>query len=308
MALLVGGSSKMPMVHTMMRPKAGVLRMSRDPDHCVALGAALEAARLSAGSGLYKPSARRFLESSTVTDRTPHGLGLIAAAGGTLVNATVIPKNTRIPCERSREDITTNLDDQTTLAVHLVQGEEADALACVPVATYEFAGIPRRPAGESVVRITYRYNQNNVVEVSALDVKSNTPLQRDVRPLVDLLELQRQASQPVARRARPRQVALLIDCSGSMSSRMEQAKQACLRFIADTDFSSVEVGLVQFGLESGATVLHALSRDPESLGRRVGSLSASGTTPMHEALRLGVGMLSGKAPEVDQTGYSTTKP
>jgi molecular chaperone DnaK (HSP70)/uncharacterized protein YegL len=299
-ALLVGGSSKMPMVHTMMRRKASVLRMSKDPDHCVALGAALEAARQSTGEGLYKPAFRRFLENTTITDRTPHGLGLIAAEGGALVNAIVIPKNTEIPCEKSRDDITTNVDGQTTLSVHLVQGEDSDALACVPVATYEFAGIAKRKAGESVVRITYRYNENNVVEVSALDVKSQTALTQKTLALVDLLELRRGMEGSKVRMVRPRQVALLIDSSGSMVLRMDQAKDACLKFIENTDFESVEIGLIQFGMGIGASVLHGLSRDAKSLRNKVATLVASGGTPMHEALSLGVAMLGGTDKNIEK--------
>jgi molecular chaperone DnaK (HSP70)/uncharacterized protein YegL len=299
-ALLVGGSSKMPMVHTMMRRKASALRMSKDPDHCVALGAALEAARQSTGEGLYKPAFRRFLENTTITDRTPHGLGLIAAEGGALVNAIVIPKNTEIPCEKSRDDITTNVDGQTTLSVHLVQGEDSDALACVPVATYEFAGIAKRKAGESVVRITYRYNENNVVEVSALDVKSKTALTQKTLALVDLMELRREMERTRVKMVRPRQVALLIDSSGSMVLRMDQAKDACLKFIENTDFESVEIGLIQFGMGVGASVLHGLSRDAKSLRSKVATLVASGGTPMHEALSLGVAMLEGTDKNIEK--------
>lgn len=299
LALLVGGSSKMPMVQAMMTRKASAVRMSRDPDHCVALGAALEAARQCVAPGLYKPSVKRFLETSSVIDRTPHGLGVIAADSGALVNATIIPKNTKIPCEMSRGDFTTNHDQQTDLSVHLVQGEDKDALACVPVATYEFSGIPKRKAGESVVRITYRYNENNVVEVSALDVHTNAPLKKMTLPLVDLMDLRRQLEETAVRNVRPRQAVLLMDSSGSMSSRIDKAKEACLQFIQNTNFETVEIGLVQFGMGNGASILHGLSRDVMSLRKKVDSLTASGSTPMHEALRLGTEMLGDEDRGVD---------
>src|SRR5262245_42400474 len=242
-ALLVGGSSKMPMVQTMMKRKAPAIKMSRDPDHCVALGAALEAARLSEDVSLYKPAARRYLETSSITDRTPHGLGLIAVEARDLINACIIPKSTTVPCEKSREVITTNYDGQTSVTVHLVQGEDKDALACVPVATYEFTGIPNRKAGKPVIRITYRYNENNVVEVSALDVLSNQILEKKTLALVDLMELRRQLEpKRVTAQVHPRRVALLMDSSGSMMSLMDKAKEACRRFIDDTDFESVEMG------------------------------------------------------------------
>lgn len=315
LALLVGGSSKMPMAQAMMKRKAPAIRMSRDPDHCVALGAALEAARLSQGEGLYKPAAKRSLESSSVADRTPHGLGLIAVEGKTLVNAIIIPKNTKIPCEMSREDITTNSDNQTSVMVHLAQGEDEDALACVPVATYEFSGIPKRKAGKSVIRITYRYNENNVVEVSALDTLTNRSLEKNTLAMVDLTELRRRMEQETgAMQARPRRVALLMDSSGSMSSRMDKAKEACRQFISNTDFESVEMGLVQFGINSTASALHTMSRDAKSLRNKVDSLIASGGTPMHEALRLGAELLAGGDANVEKyivlftDGYPDDRP
>jgi len=301
LALLVGGSSKMPMVQAMMKRKAPAIRMSRDPDHCVALGAALEAARLSQDAGLYKPAARRYLETSSVTDRTPHGLGLIAVEAGAPVNAIIIPKNTTIPCEMSREDITTNYDGQTSVTVHLVQGEDEDALACVPVATYEFSGIPNRKAGKSVIRITYRYNENNVVEVNALDVLTNRHLEKNTLALVDLMELRRQMErETVTVQVRPRRVALLMDSSGSMMSRMIKAKEACHKFIDNTDFESVEMGLIQFGMGAAPSVLHGLSRDKASLRAQVDSLRATGGTPMHQALRLGTELLAGGDAEVEK--------
>jgi molecular chaperone DnaK len=295
LALLAGGSSKMPMVQSMMSRKAPKIRMSKNPDHCVALGAAIEAARLSVGTDLYKPEARRFLTSTEVKDRTPHGLGVLAMEENELINATIIPKNTEIPCERSREDFTTAYPDQTTLSVHLVQGEDREAMACVPVATYEFSGIPPRKKGESVIRISYRYNENNVVEVSAFDVKSGRQLERKTMPLVDLLSLREQMeSEAVAARgSRKRRVALLVDASGSMSGNdMVRAREACHRFINDTDFGWVEVGLVQFGMDSKASIVHAVSTKPAPLHKAVDTLQASGGTPMDGAIRLGTEMVT----------------
>jgi molecular chaperone DnaK (HSP70) len=300
-ALLVGGSSKMPMVRGVMERKAPAVRMSRDPDHCVALGAALEAARLSAGTGLYKPAARRYLKSSSVTDRTPHGLGTIAIEGNSLVNAIIIPKNTRIPCALSRSDFTTTYDNQASFSVHVVQGEDKDPQLCVPVATYEFIGIPPRPAGRTTLRVTFSYDENNVVDVGASDTGTGMELAKTTRPLVDLVALQRLVSEggPVKTIHR-RKVVLLIDASGSMSSRMDKAKDACHEFIKDTDFASTEVGLIQFGIDSSASIMHELSRDAASLLSKVDSLVSSGTTPMHEAFVLGLEMLAPKDDHVER--------
>ncbi|MCX6627289.1 MAG: VWA domain-containing protein [Candidatus Solibacter sp.] len=81
---------------------------------------------------------------------------------------------------------------------------------------------------------------------------------------------------------------------------MDQAKDACFKFIEDTNFEFVEIGLIQFGMGSGASVLHGLSRDAKSLRNKVDSLVATGGTPMHEALSLGVAMLGGKDKNIEK--------
>jgi molecular chaperone DnaK (HSP70)/uncharacterized protein YegL len=297
LALLVGGSSKMPMVPAMMARKAAAVRMSPEPDHCVALGAALEAARLSPNTGLYKPAARPRLDAGKVSDRTPHGLGVIAVQGQGLVNATIIPKNTTIPCDLSRDDLATTYDGQASVTVHLVQGEDSDPLACVPLATYEFSGIPGRRAGDSRVRVTYRFDENNVVDVSAIDIQSNRSLDKQTQPLVDLFELRRQLEGTTG--TRPRRVALLMDASGSMHSRMTEAKEACRQFIANTDFNSVEMGIVRFG-DGGASVLHAMSNNARSLLDKVETLAPGGGTPMHAAVREGITLLAAGGNDVEK--------
>ena len=293
--LLVGGSTKMPMVATLMYNKARVVEESRNPDHCVALGAALEAARLNGQQEVYRPEARRLLVGHEVASCTPHSLGNVAIRGQELINATIIPKSTTVPCECSREDFFTSFDDQESLTVHLVQGESEDLALCVPVASYSFSGIPRRPAG-SQLRLTYRYNENSVVEARAWDLKSGTELSRSSEALTNLLELQQklkaQLEEPRLRK-RPRRVALLIDASGSMGYQdMENAKDACLEFVEKTDFKSVDVGLVQFGMGKSPSIVQELCREPRKLRKAVGTLSAKGGTPMAEAVALGTNMVT----------------
>ncbi len=280
LVLLVGGASKMPMVYELMKEKGRRIELSKHPSQCVALGAALEAARLvarrTAGSGLYKAPAGKLLEGIEVQDRTPHSLGMIALDGERPCNATIIPKGSTIPCELERSDFTTTTDNQNTLAIHLVQGETEDPEGCAPVASFDFKGIPPRKAGESQILVTFRYNENTVVEVFARDVKSGNDLSQEIRPLFDL------------RRTRERTVALLLDASGSMyGPELAEAKEATYRFIDETDFQHVRMGLVQFGKRSRASELHPLSANPDDLKKAARSLSASGSTPMAEAINCG---------------------
>lgn len=292
--LLVGGSTKMPMVRRLMESKAKEIKMSRNPDEMVALGAAIEAARLAnqgGADGLFRPSTARRLGEIEIKDRTPHALGMLAVSRGELRNTIIIPKDTPVPCERGRDDYATSNDDQDSIDVHLVQGgvQDGPAEACAPLASYTFLGIPPRPAGASRIRVTYRYNENTIVDVAAVDVASGQPLQQQSRPLVDVDEIAGGGGEGAPA---PRAVALLLDASGSMSGRrMVEAKSACHHFIDKTDFDIVHVGIVQFGIASAANVWHPLSQDPALLKAAVDRLRASGGTPMAEAIACGQEML-----------------
>lgn len=306
LALLVGGSSKMPMVPALMRTKAREVKMSRDPDHCVALGAALEAARRTAkdqpGTGLYKPAVAKRLGSVRVLDKTPRGLGMLALAGKDLCNTVIIPKGTDVPCELSREDYTTSRRNQDSLTVYLVQGEDRDPYTCVPLAAYDFSGIPPREAGKGRIRVTYRYDENTVVEVDALDLESGKMLVREARALPGIDEIMAEISgEGTEKVIGKRVVALLVDSSGSMAGRgILDAKEACEAMVKKTDHTFVETGLIQFGMGSRASELAGLCRKPKKLLAAIQRLSAGGGTPMARAIELGIEMVNAAPEDADR--------
>jgi len=293
MVLLVGGSTKMPMVRNLVKNKARTVKSSRNPDHCVTMGAALQAAILSssgksAGVGLYKPEAAKRLGGVKVLDRTPHALGVIAVDDDELVNTVVIPKNTEVPCNKSRDDYSTTYDNQDTLTVHVVQGEERDPEACVPLASYDFKGIPKRKAGAGQIRVIFKYDTDTIVDVSAVDLLSRKELVRTKCSLVDISDLK--PKQEIVHCS----TVLVLDCSGSMGGRpLEEMRRACHEFINNTDFDFVELGFVQFGIECTASVLHPLSKQPGDLRKSLKRISAYGSTPMGEGIEVARNMLSG---------------
>jgi molecular chaperone DnaK len=217
--LLAGGSTRMPMVREMLlrvfqKPAATDI----NPDEAIALGAALTAAL---------EAARRAGESAPVDirthDVTSHSLGLAVVHRGRLANAKIIPRNTRIPAEQTRTDIVTTYDGQTAVDLWLVQGDKEDPLQCTVLGHFEFYGIPQRPAGESKISVTYRYNQNAIVEVEAMDMGSGQVL--PFRVASDRVSLA-----DIAQGRTPHQVILVVDSSGSMyGSRMNEARDAAVR-------------------------------------------------------------------------------
>ncbi len=203
--LLAGGSTRMPMVKDMLERVFGKPPATDiNPDEAIALGAALTAAI---------ESARRTGGPSPVDirthDVTSHSLGLAAVRSGRLANARIVDKNTRVPAERTRDDIITTYDQQTCVDLWLVQGESDDPLGCTVLGHFEFYGIPPRPAGRSRLSVTYRYNANAIVEVEAMDLETGQTLPyRVASSKVSLRD--------VAEGRSPRQIVLVVDGSGSM--------------------------------------------------------------------------------------------
>ncbi|HMV67163.1 MAG TPA: Hsp70 family protein [Myxococcota bacterium] len=217
--LLAGGSTRMPMVRDMLQRVFGKQPATDiNPDEAVALGAALTASL---------EAARRTGDASPVDirthDVTSHSLGLAVVHEGRLANAKIIPRNTRIPAEQTRTDIVTTYSGQTAVDLWLVQGDAEDPLQCTVLGHFEFYGIPPRPAGASRVSVTYRYNQNAIVEVEAMDLESGQVL--PFRVASDRVTLA-----DIAQGRTPHQVILVVDSSGSMyGARMEEARQTAAR-------------------------------------------------------------------------------
>ena len=148
--LLVGGSTRMPMIKNMIEEHFGKPpQISGSPDETVALGAALMGA-------LIEP--RRFLPGQ-VRDRTvgikrfsdvcSYSLGMaVLGESGELRNSTIIPKNTSIPCDVSKDDYRTTVPNQKEFDVIVLQGsEEFSPRECEVRDAYEVSGIPEYPAG-----------------------------------------------------------------------------------------------------------------------------------------------------------------
>jgi molecular chaperone DnaK len=269
--LLAGGSTRMPMVRNLLTDLFGKQPATDiNPDECVALGAALTAAIESAAlAGEESPVDIR------THDVTSHSLGMVVYRDGRLFNSRIIARNTRIPAEKTREDYSTTHDGQTTVDLWLVQGESEDPLQCTVLGHFEFYGIPPRPAGGARLAVTYRYNANGIVEVEAMDLETGQILPHRLAAGQVTLE-------DLALNRAPMQVALVMDCSGSMyGSNINQAKAAALGFAQRTLGSpNRQIAVVAFpgGVKSTPT------NDIDRLKWAIDSLTPIGSTPMDEGL------------------------
>ena len=153
--LLVGGSTRMPMVQKRVKdllgkePTKGI-----NPDECVAVGAALQGAVLS---GEHK--------DIVLVDVTPLSLGLETMGG---VFTKIIERNTAIPTAKSQV-FTTAADNQPQVEVHVLQGERAMASDNITLGKFSLDGIPPAPRGVPQIEVTFDIDANGIVKVTAKD-------------------------------------------------------------------------------------------------------------------------------------------
>lgn len=157
--LLVGGSTRMPMVQRKVKellgkePTKGI-----NPDECVAIGAALQGAILS---GEHK--------GIVLVDVTPLSLGLETLGG---VFTKIIEKNSAIPVSKSQV-FTTAADNQPQVEIHVLQGERAMAGDNVSLGRFFLDGIAPAPRGIPQIEVTFDIDANGIVNVSAKDKATN---------------------------------------------------------------------------------------------------------------------------------------
>ena len=286
--LLVGGSTRLPMIQKMLTehfrkpPDTSV-----NPDEAVVFGAAVMGELIQSEEtkprGFLGAAPKRNFGIMRISDVCSHSLGMVALDEiGELRNSIIIPKNTNIPCDVSRDDYKTTSHNQEEFDVIVLQGGEGIHPRDCPVRdAYEVYDIPPRPAGETRVKVTFKYNANGMIEVEAEDIntKKILPMRKKMEEIDwDALE----SPEPVSM---PMDIALAIDCSGSMSGgELDDAKDAGSRFLDNIDPSS-RVGLISFG-GSQVEVEMDLTQDFDELREAIENLRTRGSTPMAEAIAL----------------------
>lgn len=154
--LLVGGSTRIPAVRRIVKDifKKEASK-SVNPDEAVAMGAAIQGGIL-AGE----------IKDVLLLDVTPLTLGIETAGG---VSTPAIPRNTTIPCSKSQV-FTTSMDNQTTVEIHVVQGERPMAKDNRTLGRFHLIGIPPAPRGIPQIEVTFDIDANGILHVSAKDL------------------------------------------------------------------------------------------------------------------------------------------
>lgn len=157
--LLVGGSTRIPMVQELVKKELGKEPSKEvNPDEVVAMGAAIQGGVLTGD-----------VNDIVLLDVTPLSLGIETLGG---VCTVLIPRNTTIPTSKSQV-FSTAADNQPAVDIHILQGERPMAADNKTLGNFQLTNIPAAPRGVPQIEVTFDIDANGIVNVKAKDLGTN---------------------------------------------------------------------------------------------------------------------------------------
>lgn len=250
----------MRMIHKYVEAMSGKEPLSGvNVDEAVALGAAIRANIDDSGKTVQQSfmgflSGKKNVEvigAKKVTDVTAHALGMIAISkdGECYENSVIIPKNSAIPVSMNRSYNFKTRAKNNELEVYVLQGAYRRPLDNIILDKYTISGIERTNSNTSVIEVSYQYNANGVVDVSAVQKETGKRLSVRIEKIPEDMSWTDGSPKDQLSSSAPSEVEVLlaIDLSGSMSgSPVNKAKEAMEQFVRELGSANAKIGLLSF--------------------------------------------------------------
>ena len=290
--VLVGGSTRMPMVKEYVTQISGKPPLSGvNPDEAVALGAAIQAAmdrETSEQKVMFLGGRKKNI------DVISRSLGMIALNedNSKYINSIIIQKNEPIPCQQTRPyRLPIRPTEDNRLEVFMTQGETEEPNSCAYLGQYVFTNIPKIQGRAAIIDLTYSYNLNGVVEVSAVERSTQQPLTLSIEPLPHDVP-DRFTLPPAIETVREHlNLYMAFDLSGSMEGKpLSEARRAANNFVSQCDLTTTSIGIIEFSNRTLTTVQECQNTKKIARGIRNLKIGRTGygneTHPFDEILRL----------------------
>lgn len=318
-AVLVGGSTKMPMVRNYITENGITILSGVNPDEAVAIGAAIQAnistfcATLPGNATISSFAMdKKDLDlmqlpgAKTISDVIPHSLGMIveSADGQHFMNDIMIPRNT--PRENAietkrRELRVSKKKEDNHLDIYLLQGESDEPINCTVAKKYSFNDIEYISGGKTILEITFLHTINGTIDIKATQTETGTSLICSEEEIPTDMSWVTKSPREVFGSSMPSicgALVMALDLSGSMSletngiQAIDAAKQAMKNFVAQFSEFDVKIGIVGFSdktqvmckpIDNEKKVINAI--DSLSIGLTGGCNAADPLPTMYDLLK-----------------------
>ncbi len=255
--ILVGGSTRMRMIRNYVIEMSGKEPLGGvNVDEAVALGAAIRANITTKGENILALSGSKTSQitiqgAKAVTDVTAHSLGMIAisAKGEKYVNSIIIKKNTKIPVSNTKSFNFRTRMTENEMEIYVLQGEFSRPLDNTIINKYVITNIERTIPPTSIIEVTYEYNVDGVIEVSATQKETGKNLPIKIEKVPEDMSWTDESPEESREGVGTSNVDvfLAVDLSGSMSGTpIREAKKAMKKFVDEMDSCFTRIGLIPF--------------------------------------------------------------